>query len=61
VEIEGTPEKCAKCGLNLSAFSDFFDLFETAVDHLEKKRAAAQPPEKKKQSTMDFITGRKAK
>lgn len=65
VEIEGTPEVCAKCSFNLKDYPSFFSFFKTAAKQLkeEEETAAAAEREKQKQkkpaSVMDSLLGKK--
>lgn len=65
VEIEGTPEVCAKCGFDLKTFPAFFAFFKTAQKMLKKEDAdAAAAAERERQSrkpasVMDSILGKK--
>ena len=65
VELEGTPEVCAKCGFDLKAYPTFFSFFKTAAKQLkaEETAAAAKEAEEKKKKTppsvMDGLLGRK--
>jgi hypothetical protein len=64
VEIEGTPEVCAKCGFDLKTYPTFFSFFKTAAKQLKKEEEAAEVERKKKEgekklSGMDALLGRK--
>jgi hypothetical protein len=65
VEIEGTPDSCAKCGFNLKDFPSFFSFFKTAAKQLKREEDAAKAAdeaEKKKKtppSVMDSLLGKK--
>lgn len=63
VELEGTPEKCAKCGFEIQDYSSFYKFFKTAAKQLsaeeEAEAAKNKPPAAKKRSTLDYIRGKK--
>jgi hypothetical protein len=65
VEIEGTPESCAKCGFNLKDYPSFFSFFKTAAKQLKKEdeaeaeRVQKEKDSKKPASVMDSILGKK--
>ena len=65
VEIEGTPEVCAKCGFNLKDYPSFFAFFKTAAKQLKDEETAAEAAAKKEKdskkpaSVMDSLLGRK--
>ena len=67
VEIEGTPEVCAKCGFNLKDYPSFYSFFKTAAKQLkgEEATAAAKQKEeddkKKPVTVMDSLLGKKKK
>jgi hypothetical protein len=65
VEIEGTPEVCAKCSFNLKDYPSFFSFFKTAAKQLKKEEADAaaaaelEKKGKKPPSVMDGLLGKK--
>ena len=63
IELEGNPETCAKCGLQLSDYRSFFRFFKTAAKQLQDEEAAAAAEKKdkapKKLSTMDYLRGKR--
>jgi len=69
VEIEGTPDSCAKCSFDLKEFPGFYSIFKASMKKFnaeqaeeEKARKAEEDAKKpKKVSTIDYIRGRKGK
>jgi len=65
VEIEGTPETCAKCGFDLKTYPSFYSFFKTAAKQLKQEEEAAETERKKKEgekkpaSVMDSLLGKK--
>jgi hypothetical protein len=65
VEIEGTPEVCAKCGFNLKDYPGFYTFFKTAFKQLrgeeEAEKTEREKAEKAKKpvSVMDSLLGKK--
>lgn len=65
VEIEGTPEACAKCGFNLKDYPNFYGFFKTAFKQLraeekaEEDRLEQEKKGKKPAGVMDTLLGKK--
>ena len=65
VELEGTPEACAKCGFDLKTYPSFYSFFKTAMKQMKQEDEAAETERKKKEAekkptgVMDSLLGRK--